>query len=444
LLDAQGNLIVTDFGFANQFSPVTGDLMSTSCGSPCYAAPELVMTGNLYSGKATDIWSSGVILYAMLCGYLPFDDDIKNPNDNVGRLYRYIMVNKPKYPHRLSDGAKDIIGKMLVPDPSKRSKIEEIMAHPWLYEYADLFSKTIEELEMEAQLVKQILLRYTLSPEPSCGNSEYCSSCCESRVSDISSSSSSLASSSYSYKAKNEIGIGAIQEPTEKVNVEDPIKDDLQEEEQLSQQQKDRVIDSSDDDLVISQTSSKKEHEPTEIIEEYQIKQEDEIEDEIIPIAPIRHDNSSVHAVQELPTNGQTGVTAPYVESEGSNVQKQLSLNKTSITNAKSSVQIEQTNNKPSPGNTSLRAKIFSSVRMRPQKQSKATKQDKKNDVNKEKTIKQKNKRNSWQALMHHDHSFEVSAPTPQQTKSTGFISWLKNKTHHKSSKFLLLDIDIY
>ncbi|KAG1233898.1 hypothetical protein G6F68_003087 [Rhizopus microsporus] len=433
LLDAQGNLIVTDFGFANQFSPITGDLMSTSCGSPCYAAPELVMTGNLYSGRATDIWSSGVILYAMLCGYLPFDDDIKNPNDNVGRLYRYIMVNKPKYPHRLSDDAKDIIGKMLVPDPSKRSKIEEIMAHPWLYEYADLFSKSIEELEMEAQLVKQILLRHTLSPEPSYENSEYCSSCCESRVSDTSSSSSSLASSSYSYKAKNEINIGTIQEPTEKVNIEDPIKDDLQEEEQISQQQKDQVIDSSDDGLAISQTSKKKEHESIEIVEEYQIKQEDEIEDEIIPIAPIRHDNNSVHAAQVLPANDQTGVTAPYLESEDLSVQKQSPLNKPSNTNVKSSVQIEQTSNKPNTGNTSLKAKFFSSVRIRPQKQSKTTKQDKKNDVNKEKTSKPKNKRNSWQALMHHDHSVEAPAPIPQQTKSTGFISWLKNKAHHKN-----------
>ncbi len=64
-MDHRGNLIVTDFGFANQFTQITGDLMSTSCGSPVYAAPELVMTGRLYSGTGVDIWSCGIILYAM-------------------------------------------------------------------------------------------------------------------------------------------------------------------------------------------------------------------------------------------------------------------------------------------------------------------------------------------------------------------------------------------
>ncbi|KAG1144746.1 hypothetical protein G6F37_005386 [Rhizopus arrhizus] len=199
LLDCHGNLIVTDFGFANHFSPATGDLMSTSCGSPCYAAPELVMTGNSYSGKATDIWSSGVILYAMLCGYLPFDDDTKNPNDNIGRLYRYIMVNKPKYPNRISFEAQDIIGKMLVPDPSSRCTIETVMAHPWLHEYANLFKKTVSELEMEAERMKEILLKGT---SPDLIKNDYCSSYYSSQH-HSSSESSSPSSLSYSYTCFN-------------------------------------------------------------------------------------------------------------------------------------------------------------------------------------------------------------------------------------------------
>ncbi|KAL9558664.1 hypothetical protein MBANPS3_000801 [Mucor bainieri] len=204
LLDRHGNLIVTDFGFANQFTPKTGDLMSTSCGSPVYAAPELVMTGRLYAGTGVDIWSCGIILYAMLCGYLPFDDDAKNPNgENIGRLYRYIMAHKPKYPYYLSDHARDIIGKMLLPDPSERCKIQDIMAHPWLADYKDDIAKSVQDLEKEAQIKKQMLLtgiqsstnlniladgEHYDSNEDCCNNSDH-DSC----------STSSSVSSSYSY-----------------------------------------------------------------------------------------------------------------------------------------------------------------------------------------------------------------------------------------------------
>ncbi|CAO0802434.1 unnamed protein product [Mucor circinelloides] len=204
LLDRHGNLIVTDFGFANQFTPKTGDLMSTSCGSPVYAAPELVMTGRLYAGTGVDIWSCGIILYAMLCGYLPFDDDAKNPNgENIGRLYRYIMAHKPKYPSYLSDNAKDIIGKMLIPDPSQRCKIQDIMVHPWLENYQDQLSKSVQELEKEAQIKKQMLLtgiQSSTNLNILADGEQYDSNedCCNNSDHDSCSTSSSV-SSSYSY-----------------------------------------------------------------------------------------------------------------------------------------------------------------------------------------------------------------------------------------------------
>lgn len=204
LLDRHGNLIVTDFGFANQFTPKTGDLMSTSCGSPVYAAPELVMTGRLYAGTGVDIWSCGIILYAMLCGYLPFDDDAKNPNgENIGRLYRYIMAHKPKYPPYLSDHAKDIIGKMLIPDPSERCNIQDIMAHPWLEDYKDQISKSVQELEKEAQIKKQMLLtgiQSSTNLSILADGEQYDSNedCCNHSDHDSCSTSSSV-SSSYSY-----------------------------------------------------------------------------------------------------------------------------------------------------------------------------------------------------------------------------------------------------
>ncbi|KAG0169583.1 hypothetical protein DFQ30_003498 [Apophysomyces sp. BC1015] len=151
LLDRSRSIIITDFGFANQFSSAKDDLMSTSCGSPCYAAPELVISEGMYVGSAVDIWSCGVILYAMLCGYLPFDDDPANPDgDNINLLYKYILNTPLAFPDYVSEEARDLLQKMLVPDPAKRCSMETIMDHPWLRSHRALFEKSINELEMEA------------------------------------------------------------------------------------------------------------------------------------------------------------------------------------------------------------------------------------------------------------------------------------------------------
>ncbi|KAG1317145.1 hypothetical protein G6F62_013063 [Rhizopus arrhizus] len=125
--------------------------MVTSCGSPCYAAPELVISDDEnihYVGTAVDIWSCGVILFAMLCGYLPFDDDPNNPQGtNIHLLYKYIINTPLELPSSMSEEAKDLLKRMLVPDPSKRCTMDEIRSHPWLEEYHDLLYKSIKELE---------------------------------------------------------------------------------------------------------------------------------------------------------------------------------------------------------------------------------------------------------------------------------------------------------
>ncbi|CDO69976.1 hypothetical protein BN946_scf184836.g50 [Trametes cinnabarina] len=148
LLDRHRNVIITDFGFANRFEHRADDLMQTSCGSPCYAAPELVISDGLYVGSAVDIWSCGVILYAMLAGYLPFDDDPANPDgDNINLLYKYIVNTPLSFPDYISDDARDLLSIMLVPDPARRADLPTIMAHRWLAPYAHLFQKSVAELE---------------------------------------------------------------------------------------------------------------------------------------------------------------------------------------------------------------------------------------------------------------------------------------------------------
>lgn len=72
LLDENQNIKLIDFGLANSMKDSYA--LKTACGSPNYAAPELI-SGKMYSGVEVDVWSCGVILYAMVCGSLPFDDD---------------------------------------------------------------------------------------------------------------------------------------------------------------------------------------------------------------------------------------------------------------------------------------------------------------------------------------------------------------------------------
>lgn len=70
MLDKQKNIKIVDFGLSNTYKP--GETLKTACGSPCYAAPEMI-AGKRYKGSNVDIWSCGVILFALVCGYLPFE-----------------------------------------------------------------------------------------------------------------------------------------------------------------------------------------------------------------------------------------------------------------------------------------------------------------------------------------------------------------------------------
>jgi 5'-AMP-activated protein kinase catalytic alpha subunit len=93
--------------------------LKTACGSPCYAPPEMI-AGLEYDGLKADIWSSGIILFALLCGYLPFDDP------DTQKLYNKIMYGKFDMPNHLSKEAKNLLSGILNIDPFKRLTIHEI------------------------------------------------------------------------------------------------------------------------------------------------------------------------------------------------------------------------------------------------------------------------------------------------------------------------------
>lgn len=122
LLDREDNVKIADFGLSNIMSD--GSFLKSSVGSPNYAAPE-VISGQLYVGPEVDIWSCGVILFALLCGKLPFDEE------QISVLFRQIRNANYKIPRFVSRGARDLIKKILVVDPMKRATIADIRKHPW-------------------------------------------------------------------------------------------------------------------------------------------------------------------------------------------------------------------------------------------------------------------------------------------------------------------------
>ena len=115
-------LKIIDFGLSNTYK--NNQLLKTACGSPCYAPPEMIQEQS-YNGALSDIWSSGIILYLMLCGNLPFY------HEENEIMYQKILSGKFELPKFLSDNAKDILKKILEVDPKKRMNFEEIKAHPW-------------------------------------------------------------------------------------------------------------------------------------------------------------------------------------------------------------------------------------------------------------------------------------------------------------------------
>ena len=142
LLDSNKDLKLIDFGLSTKYTD--DDLLDQPCGTVVYAAPE-VLEGKEYHGMLADVWSSGIVLYGMLAGYLPFSDK----DDEVNK--KQVIKGQIKMPEFLSDSVKDLLKHMLDVNPMTRYTLQEIKDHPWFN-------------TVECVLIPGIIIDYNIIP----------------------------------------------------------------------------------------------------------------------------------------------------------------------------------------------------------------------------------------------------------------------------------------
>ncbi|CAG8612712.1 6644_t:CDS:2, partial [Scutellospora calospora] len=123
LISKSGSIKIIDFGLSNLYSPRSH--LSTFCGSLYFAAPEL-LNAKLYTGPEVDVWSFGIVLYVLVCGKVPFDDQ------SMPALHAKIKRGVVEYPGWLSSDCKHLLSRMLVTNPMYRATLAEVMSHPWM------------------------------------------------------------------------------------------------------------------------------------------------------------------------------------------------------------------------------------------------------------------------------------------------------------------------
>ena len=154
ILLSKGNILkIIDFGLSNYSSD--NQYLNTPCGSPSYASPEMIK-GKKYNGFLADIWSCGVILYVMLCGYLPFDGFSNND------LFKKIMKCKVSYPNNIDKSAIDLMKNILVANPEKRIDISKIKTHPFYLKGRNIFKQKYPELVNEVEKENLVYAQRTL------------------------------------------------------------------------------------------------------------------------------------------------------------------------------------------------------------------------------------------------------------------------------------------
>lgn len=126
LIDFNGNIRIIDFGLGTRSS---GKHLDLGCGSPHYTAPEVIRDRTFYDGRVADVWSAGVILYALLAGKLPFDGEY-----NTGLLDRIVDGQYTMLDFGLE--MSDLISRMLEVNPDERITMKDIWRHPAVTKYA--------------------------------------------------------------------------------------------------------------------------------------------------------------------------------------------------------------------------------------------------------------------------------------------------------------------
>eukprot|EP00730_Choanoeca_flexa_P000254 TRINITY_DN10117_c0_g1_i1.p1 TRINITY_DN10117_c0_g1~~TRINITY_DN10117_c0_g1_i1.p1 ORF type:complete len:630 (+),score=160.06 TRINITY_DN10117_c0_g1_i1:116-2005(+) len=164
LLDNQHNLKLIDFGLVAHPTSISKDLLRTCCGSAAYAAPELIR-GERYSGPPADMWSLGILLYALLCGFLPFDDE------NTQKLYRQVQKGEYEIPRWMSKGSQDFIAQLLKHKPSERLTMEQVLRHPWVLQGLEEDrldpSSTLDSLDkaLDTAVITELAKYYNIATE---------------------------------------------------------------------------------------------------------------------------------------------------------------------------------------------------------------------------------------------------------------------------------------
>lgn len=150
LVDENGNLKVTDFGLSAFAEHLRQDgLLHTTCGTPAYVAPEVIGKKG-YDGSKADLWSCGVILYVLLAGFLPFQDD------NIMVMYRKIYRGDFKCPPWFSPEARRLVTKLLDPNPSTRIPTSKVMDSSWFKKSVPTTLVPKEDLEFDEEKAAKV------------------------------------------------------------------------------------------------------------------------------------------------------------------------------------------------------------------------------------------------------------------------------------------------
>jgi serine/threonine protein kinase len=124
LIGAKNQIKLCDFGIS-KFMPINGEVVKEKCGTPAYNSPEIIINEG-YSGFQSDVWSLGILLYAMCSARVPFFAE------TVEDLYKIVLQGEYEIPRDFSKNLADLISRMLVLNPKKRISLQEVKEHPWV------------------------------------------------------------------------------------------------------------------------------------------------------------------------------------------------------------------------------------------------------------------------------------------------------------------------